>query len=108
MIFSKPYATPCLPYNKLLTDDGKSYNNPSLYKSLVGALQYLIFTRPDIAFAVHQVCQFMQRPMESHFVAVKRILRYLKATRGCGIKYVRGSLDITAYSDVDLAGDPND
>nr|XP_028962169.1 uncharacterized protein LOC114826260 [Malus domestica] len=91
MLLSKPCATPCLPYNRLLLDDGKPYNNPSLYRSLVGALQYLTFTRPDIAFAVHQVCQFMQRPMESHFVAVKQILMYLKATRGC-----------------DWAGDPND
>ncbi|XP_028944648.1 uncharacterized mitochondrial protein AtMg00810-like [Malus domestica] len=108
MLLSKPCATPCLPNNRLLIDDGKPYNNPSLYRSLVGALQYLTFTRPDIAFAVHQVCQFMQRPMESHFLAVKRILRYLKATRGCGIHYVRGSLDITAYSDADWAGDRND
>ncbi|KAB2637292.1 hypothetical protein D8674_027826 [Pyrus ussuriensis x Pyrus communis] len=56
MLLSKPCATPCLPYNRLLKDDGKPYNNPALYRSLVGALQYLTFTRPDIAFAVHQVC----------------------------------------------------
>ncbi|KAM1314068.1 hypothetical protein ACFX2F_017999 [Malus domestica] len=92
----------------LLKDDGKPYNNPALYRSLVSALQYLTFTRPDIAFAVHQVCQFMQNPMESHFMAVKRILRYIKATQGCGIHYVKSSLDITAYSDTDWVGDPND
>ncbi|KAM2399221.1 hypothetical protein ACFXTH_035810 [Malus domestica] len=108
MLLSKPCATPCLPYNRLLSNDGKPYNNPTMYKRLVGALQYLTFTRPDIAFAVHQVCQFMQRPMDSHFMAVKRILRYLKATRGCGIQYIRGSLDLTAYSDANWAGDPND
>ncbi|CAN6676589.1 unnamed protein product [Malus baccata var. baccata] len=108
MLLSKPCATPCLPYNRLVSDDGKPYNNPTLYKSLVGALQYLTFTRPDIAFAVHQVCQFMQRPMESHFISVKRILRYLKATQGCGIQYIRGSLDLTAYSDADWVGDSND
>ncbi|CAN6697291.1 unnamed protein product [Malus baccata var. baccata] len=108
MLLSKPCATPCLPYNRLLSNDGQPFNNPTMYRSLVGALQYLTFTRPDIAFAVHQVCQFMQRPMDSHFMAVKRILRYLKATRGCGIQYVRGSLDLAAYSDADWAGDPND
>lgn len=53
MLLSKPCATPCLPYNELLKDDGKPYNNLSLYKSLVGALQYLTFSRSDIAFAVH-------------------------------------------------------
>ena len=70
MELSKPCATLCLPYNRLLKEDGKPYNNPALYRSLVGALQYLTFTRPDIAFAVHQVCQFMNS-MEAHFVAVK-------------------------------------
>ncbi|CAN6691017.1 unnamed protein product [Malus baccata var. baccata] len=108
MLSSKPYATPCLPYNGLLKDDGKPYNNPALYGSLVGALQYLTFTRPDIAFAVHQVSQFMQAPMESHFLAVKRVLRYLQATQGCGIRYVKGGLDLKAFSDADWAGDPND
>ncbi|KAM1299642.1 hypothetical protein ACFX2H_010922 [Malus domestica] len=108
MLLSKPCATPCFPYNRLLKDDGKPFNNPALYRSLVGALQYLTFTRPDISFAVHQVYQFMQCPMESHFVAVKRILRYLRATQGCGIHYIKGSLEITAYSDADWAGDPND
>ncbi|KAB2606780.1 S2-RNase [Pyrus ussuriensis x Pyrus communis] len=59
MLDSKACVTPCLPYNRLVLDDGKPYNNPALYRSVVGALQYLTFTRPDIAFAVHQVCQFM-------------------------------------------------
>lgn len=108
MLMSKPCATPCLPYNRLLKDEGKPYNNPTLYRSLVGALRYLTFTKPDIAFEMHQVCQFIQCLMESHFMAVKRILRYLKATQGCGIHYVTGSLDVIAYSDAVWAGDPND
>ncbi|KAM2277675.1 hypothetical protein ACFXTI_035949 [Malus domestica] len=108
MKMSKPCATPCLPYNRLLKDDGKPYNNPALYRSLVGPLHYLTFTRPDIAFAVHQVSQFMQCPMEAHFVAVKRILRYLKATKGCGLHYTKGGFDLQAFSNADWAGDPND
>ena len=63
---SKACDTPCLPYNRLLKDDGEPYFNPTLYRNVVGALQYLIFTRPDIAFSVHQVCQFMQNPMVSN------------------------------------------
>ena len=93
MLDSKPCSTPCFPYNRLVLDDGKPYNNTALYRSVVGALQHLTFTRPDIAFAVHQVCQFMQTPMESHFSAVKRILRYLKGTVRLGIRYVRGGLE---------------
>ncbi|KAM1079132.1 hypothetical protein ACFX2B_013731 [Malus domestica] len=108
MLDSKPCDTPCLPSNRLLKDDGDPYPNPTLYRSVVGALQYLTFTRPDIAFSVHQVCQFMQHPMVSHFTAVKRILRYLKGTMSCGITYSQGDLALSAFSDADWARDPND
>ncbi|XP_070674720.1 uncharacterized protein [Malus domestica] len=108
MLDAKPCDTPCLPYNRLLKDDGDPYTNPTLYRSVVGALQYLTFTRPDIAFSVHQVAQFMQSPMVAHFTAVKRILRYLKETLSHDIGYSRGSLQLKAFSDADWAGDPND
>lgn len=77
---SKSCATPCLPSHRLLKNYGVPYNNLELYRSVVGLLQYLTFTRPYIAFSIHQVCQFMYCPMESHFLAMKRILRYLKGT----------------------------
>ncbi|KAM2695500.1 hypothetical protein EV1_039988 [Malus domestica] len=108
MVHSKPCTTPCLPYNRLVKDDGHPFNNPSLYRSIVGALQYLTFTRPDIAFSVHQVCQFMHCPMESHYAAVKRILRYLQGTIDFGIQFSKGDLDLHAFSDADWASDPND
>ncbi|KAL0540025.1 hypothetical protein IC582_024253 [Cucumis melo] len=54
------------------------FNDPSLYRRLVGSLQYLTFTRPDIAFSVNRVSQFMHKPTVIHFSAIKRILRYLR------------------------------
>jgi hypothetical protein len=108
MVDAKPCDTPCLPYHRLLKEDGEPYPNPTVYRSIVGALQYLTFIRPDIAFSVHQVCQFMQNPMVSHFTAVKRILRYLKGTLHVGISYTKGDLQLKAFSDTDWAGDPND
>ncbi|CAN6694397.1 unnamed protein product [Malus baccata var. baccata] len=105
---SKPCNTPCLPYTRLLKDDGKPFHDPALYRSVVGALQYLTFTRPDIAFSVHQVCQFMHCPMESHFIAVKRILRYLQGTMDYGVHLSKGDLCLTAFSDANWDGDPND
>ena len=108
MLDAKACDTPCLPYQRLFKDDGVPFDDPKLYRSIVGALLYLTFTRPDIAFSVHQVCQFMQIPMVAHFIAVKRILRYLKGTATVGIQYHKGSLDLKAFSDADWAGDPND
>lgn len=87
MLKAKACDTPCLPYNRLLKDDGDPYANPGAYSSIVGALQYLTFTRLDNAFSVHQVCQFMQKPMVAHYIAVKRILRYLKGTMNVGVTY---------------------
>ncbi|KAB5530118.1 hypothetical protein DKX38_020199 [Salix brachista] len=108
MVNAKACATLCLPYQRLLKDDGIPFDNPFLYQSIVGALQYLTFTRPDIAFSFHQVCQFMQKPMLDHFTAVKQILRYLKGSCHYGLTFQKGSLDLTAFSDADWAGDPND
>ncbi|XP_017186642.2 uncharacterized mitochondrial protein AtMg00810-like [Malus domestica] len=108
MVDCKPCDTPCLPYNRLLKDNSSPFNNPAAYRNIVGALQYLTFTRLDIAFAVHQVCQFMQAPMVSHYIAVKRIMRYLKGTMSFGISYFARDLHLKAFSDADWAGDPND
>ncbi|CAN6717967.1 unnamed protein product [Malus baccata var. baccata] len=87
----KPATTP------LLAD-------PSLYGSLVSLLQYLTFTRPDIAFAVNLECQFMVSPTEMHFGVVKRILRFLQGTMQHGITFSANTeLGITAFSDSDWA-----
>ncbi|KAA0043106.1 putative mitochondrial protein [Cucumis melo var. makuwa] len=53
------------------------FNDPSLYRKLVGSLQYLTFTRPDIAFFVNRIIQFMHKLTVIHFSTVKSILRYL-------------------------------
>ncbi|GKD17916.1 ribonuclease H-like domain-containing protein [Tanacetum coccineum] len=58
-----------------LRDGGTPVVDPTLYRSLVGSLQYLTFTRPDITYAVQQVCLYMHDPREPHFSALKRILR---------------------------------
>ncbi|XP_068338891.1 uncharacterized mitochondrial protein AtMg00820-like [Pyrus communis] len=93
---------------RLLKDDGKSYHNLEQYRSIVRVLQYLTFTRLDIAFSVNQACQFMHNPMKSHVIAVKRIIRYLKGTSEYGIQFRSGPIYMQSYSDTDWAGDPND
>ncbi|XP_021819565.1 uncharacterized protein LOC110761405 [Prunus avium] len=103
----KACSTPCKPHSQILTTDGEPLKDPTLFRSLVGALQYLTFTRPDIAYAVNTVCQYMTNPTDSHFYLVKRILRYIQGTLQYGITFCSGPMQLTAYSDADWAGDPS-
>ncbi|XP_020411466.1 uncharacterized protein LOC109946845 [Prunus persica] len=80
MTICKPCPTPCKPHTQVLSTDGEPLKDPTLYRNIVGALQYLTFTRPDIAYSVNTVCQYMTNPTEVHFHTVKRILRYIQGT----------------------------
>ena len=76
--------------------------DPTLFRSLVGALQYLTFTRPDIAFPIQQIRLYMHDPREPHLHALKRILCYPRGTIDHGIQlHVSPSRDFIAYSDAD-------
>ncbi|KAI5355191.1 hypothetical protein L3X38_008086 [Prunus dulcis] len=108
MTHCEPCPIPCLPTTKLLKFDGVPLSDPTLYRSLVGGLQYLTFSRPDIAFAVNTLCQFMHTPTEPHFAVVKRVLRYLAGTLTHGIHFTYGGVHLQAYSDDDWASDVND
>ncbi|KAI5321499.1 hypothetical protein L3X38_030570 [Prunus dulcis] len=59
--------TPSKPHRQVLPTDGEPLKEPLIYRSIVGALQYLTFTRPDLAYSVNTVCQFMNNPTEVHF-----------------------------------------
>lgn len=81
------------------------FTDVSWYRTIVGSLQYLTLTRPELSFAVNVVCQHMHAPAHSHYTAVKRILRYVKGTLHQGLLFTSGSLTLTAFSDADWAGD---
>ena len=90
-------------------EGGEPLSNPSLYRRLVGSLVYLIVTRPDISYAVHQVSQYLSAPRSTHYAALLCILRYLKGTLFHGIFYsAQYLLVLRAFSDADWAGDPTD
>jgi hypothetical protein len=76
MYTCNPYLTPADTKSKPSMMDGKPLDHPSEYWSLVGALQYLTLTRPDICFAVQQACLFIHVPTDQHMNLVKRILHY--------------------------------
>ena len=102
-----PCSTPVDTQSKLGAS-GAVVADPSHYRSIVGALQYLSFTRPDVAYAVQQVCLYMHDPREPHLNAAKRILRYLRGTVDHGLQIHRSSLaSLTAYTDADWADCPD-
>lgn len=80
-----------------------------MYQRLVGKLIIKTLTRPDLAFVVGVVSQFMHAPRAPHLGAVFRIFRYLKSAPGRGILYApNGHLRVSALSDADWAGSPSD
>ena len=95
--------------------DGKPFEEQWGYASVVGMLLYLSGnSRPDIAFAVNQAARFTHDPKDSHAVAVKRIVRYLIATKDKGLVF-KPSFDwkVDCYVDADFCGlwgseDPED
>jgi hypothetical protein len=92
MVKCKPVSTPLAANEKLSLSDGTMLSNEdaTTYHSVVGALQYLTLTRPDISFAVNKVSQYLHSPTTQHWSAVKQILRYLCGTLGYGL-YLRRS-----------------
>jgi hypothetical protein len=104
----KSVTTPVDTRAKLSSSDGQPVDDPSEYRSLVGALQYITMTRPDLAYAVQQACLHMHDPRDQHLALVKRILRYLRGTTTLGLHIRRSTaLDLVAYSDADWAGCPD-
>ena len=81
----KPCTTPVDTQGKVSSFDGLPVADPTSYQSLVGALQYLVFTQPDITYTVQQVCIHMHVPREPHLTVVKRILWYLRGTANFGL-----------------------
>lgn len=105
----KPADTPIEANVKLGEVKKGVHVNACRYQRLVGKLIYLSHTRPDIAFAVSMVSQFMHSPCEEHFEAVFRILRYLKATPGKGLFFGKNQQrGIEVYTDADWAGSITD
>lgn len=109
MTNAKPITTLMASSPKLHLHSGVSLSDSTKYRRLIGSLQYLQFTRLDIAFAVNRLSQFMHKATEDHWQAAKRILRYLAGTPTHGIYFsATNRLSIQAYSDADWAGDSDD
>lgn len=109
MMNATPVTTLLPPHPTLTLVSGHPLANATEYRMVVGSLQYLAFTRPDIVYAVNKLSQFMHRPTDEHWTAAKRVLRYLAGIVSHGIFLCRDSaLTLHAFSDADWACDPHD
>jgi hypothetical protein len=103
-----PCTTPVDLQVKLADDSVPPVVDASQFWSIARALQYLTFIRPDIAYAVQQICLHMHDPWEPHLTAMKRMLRYLRGTPDFGLLLRRSSSsDLVVYIDADWAGCPD-
>jgi hypothetical protein len=112
--FHKTQSEACLlsffhhPVNHNYKFHHQHNEDPSLYRSLAGALQYLTFTRPDISYAVQQVCLHMHAPSTEHMLALKRILRYVQGTIHFGLHLSPSPITkLISYTDADWGGCPD-
>jgi hypothetical protein len=104
----KPCTTPIDLQAKLAGDSGPPVEDASQFRSIAGALQYLTFTRPDIAYVVQQICLHMHDPREPHLTVMKHILRYLQGTSDYGLLLCcSNSSNLIVYTDADWVSCPD-
>ena len=99
---SKPIGTPMTNGHKLSKNDDSKEVDQTTYRSMIEKLQYVVYTRHNIALVVGMVARFLENPKENHMMTIKRIMRYLKVTEDYGLWYkLGGNLDLKVFSNVD-------
>ncbi|KAF5469010.1 hypothetical protein F2P56_013115 [Juglans regia] len=106
---AKDVSTPISTTTSLQLIDGTAAVDSTEFRRVIGSLQYLSLTHPDISFTVNKLSQFMHKPTVTHWTATKRLLRYLKQTILHGIHLKKSVAPcLTTYSDADWAGNKDD
>ena len=96
---AKPASTPMCS-KQLALSNSKKFDDPTIYRSTIGALQYLTMARPDISFAVNKLSQFLQEPTVQHWSVCKHVLRYLKGTSQLGLHFKLAlRMNVECFSD---------
>lgn len=101
MFEAKSNPTPMCANSKLYLHDGEEFDNPTIYRRKIGALQYITLLRPDLAFVVNKLNQFLEKPTVVCWHACKRLLKYLKGTLTHGLYFKAvASFVLKGYRDV--------
>ncbi|CAH9074985.1 unnamed protein product [Cuscuta europaea] len=107
LLGAKPATSPIEQNHKLSQASGSLLTDPEPYRRLLGHLIYLAVTRPDLAYSVHILSQFMHQPRQDHWEAALRVVRYLKGSPGQGILLRSDSnLHLQGWCDSDWAACP--
>jgi len=95
--------------SKAIIPSDPLFSNATCFRQIMSTLQYLSFARLDICFVVNRVYQFMHAPTDSHWAAVKRILRYFKGTTTHGLHITHSSFfPLHGFTNADSAGSIDD
>ena len=107
--FTSSVRIPISPNVKIIVNLLRKSVDPSLYRSMIGSLLYLIASRPDISYSMGVCARYQANPKESHMTALKRIIKYVKTTVDFDVWYSKDINDVLAgYSDVDWVGNADD
>ena len=101
MVDCKSVSTPMeLNFKKLYGNAAEPVlANLTEYRQLVGALMFLVNSRPDVCFAMNTLSQHMGDPHHIHWIGAKSLLRYLRGTINHGLRYTAGSFRLHGYTD---------
>ena len=100
---SRSVRTPMSKICKLDSNEGGKSIDQKLYREMIGSLLYLTANRSDILFSIYMYARFQSDPRENHYLATKRIFKYLERTQELELWYSKSfSFELTAYNDSDF------
>ncbi|XP_044482152.1 secreted RxLR effector protein 161-like [Mangifera indica] len=101
----KSVFTPMVVGSNFFPRDSPVFDKPTMYTSVIGALQYLTLTRLDLSYAINKSSQFLKEPTQLQWQAVKRVLRYIQGTLEYGLMFKPSLiLNLEVFSNADWAG----